>query len=88
MAVAVTAAVAAKTAVAVLAANYGVHITSAFAYAKFCVPQDLWDVARSVVTTASPVCSYLLGAMQLTQNNFAVVITTTFATLLTGALKP
>lgn len=80
--------VAAKAAAIVLVTNYGVHIGSSYAYAKFCVPQDLWDLGRSFVTTASPVCSYLLGAMQLTQNNFATVITTTFATALALALKP
>ncbi len=79
--------VAAKTAAAVLALNYGVHVGSSYAYSKFCVPQDMWDVARSFVTTASPVCSFLLNAMQVTQNNFALVITTTFASLAAAALK-
>ena len=81
-------AVAAKTAAIVLVANYGVHVGSSYAYGKFCVPQELLDVARSFITTASPVCSYLLGAMQLTQNNFATVITTTMATALATVLKP
>jgi len=79
--------VAVKTAATVLALNYGVHVGSSYAYAKFCVPQDVWDVARSFVTTASPVCSFLLNAMQVTQNNFAVVITTSIASMLAAGLK-
>lgn len=79
--------VAVKTAATVLALNYGVHVSSAYAYSKFCVPQDMWDIARSFVTTASPVCSFLLNTMQVTQNNFAVVITTSIASLLAAGLK-
>lgn len=79
--------VAVKTAATVLVMNYGVHVGSSYAYGKFCVPQDLWDVARSFVTTASPICSFLLNTMQVTQNNFAVVITTSLASLLAAGLK-
>jgi len=79
--------VALKTAATVLALNYGAHVGSAYAYSKFCVPQDVWDVARSFVTTASPVCSFLLTTMQVTQNNFAIVVTTTIASLTAAALK-
>ena len=79
--------VAVQAAAATLALNYGVHVGSAYAYSKFCVPQEVWDVARSFVTTASPVCSFLLNTMQVTQNNFAVVITTSVASLLAAGLK-
>jgi len=79
--------VALKTAATVLALNYGAHVGSAYAYSKLCVPQDMWDVARSFVTTASPVCSFLLQTMQVTQNQFAVVISTTLAALTTAVLK-
>ena len=79
--------VAAKTAVTLLALNYGVHVGSSYAYSKFCVPQDVWDVARSFVTTASPVCTFLLNKMQVTQNNFVVVVTTTIGSLAAAALK-
>jgi hypothetical protein len=79
--------VAVNMAATVLALNYGVHVGSAYAYSKFCIPQDVWDVARSFVTTASPVCSFLLNTMQVTQNNFAIVITTTVTTLAATALK-
>ncbi len=79
--------VAAKTAVTVLALNYGVHVGSSYAYSKFCVPQGVWDMARSFLTTASPVCAFLLNTMQVTQNNFMVVVTTTIASLAAAALK-
>lgn len=80
--------VAVKAAALALAVNYGVHVGSSYAYMKFCVPQTVWDVAQSFVTTASPVCSFLLTTMQVTQSNFAVVITTTLAAIATGMLKP
>lgn len=80
--------VAVKTAALAVAMNYGVHVGSSYAYAHLCVPQTVWDVARSFATTASPVCSFLLSTMQVTQNNFAVVITTTLATIAAGVLKP
>jgi hypothetical protein len=77
-----------KAAALALTVNYGVHVGAATVYASVCVPQTVWDIARSVVATASPVCSFLLGTMQLTQNNFAVVITSTLAAVATGMLKP
>ena len=80
--------VAVKTAALALAMNYGVHVSSSVAYGYFCVPHSVADIARSFVTTASPVCSFLLSTMQVTQSNFAVVITTTLAALASGALKP
>lgn len=79
--------VAVKTALLVLAGNYGVHVGSAYTYSKVCVPQDMMDVARSFVTTASPVCSFLLNVMQMTQNNFAIVVTTTLASVTASVLK-
>lgn len=79
--------VALKTAGAVLALNYGAHVGSAYAYGSVCVPHGLWDVVQSFVTTASPVCACLLNTMQVTQNNFAVVVTTTLASLLAGVMK-
>ena len=79
--------VALKAAAIAVTLNYGAHIGSSYAFNAFCVPQSLWDIPMSVVTTASPVCSFLLNAMQLTQNNFAVGITTTIAALAASALK-
>jgi hypothetical protein len=80
--------VAMKTALLAVAMNYGVHIGSSYVFSTVCVPQTVWDLARSIATTASPLCSFVLSTMQLTQNNFAVVMTTTVATLLAGALTP
>ncbi len=80
--------VAVKTAALAVAMNYGVHVGSSYAYSALCVPQTVWDVARSFATTASPICAFLLNTMQITQNNFAVVITTTLASIAAGILKP
>jgi hypothetical protein len=42
------------------------------------MPQSVWDLLlQSVVTTASPVCSFVLNTMQATQTNYATLITTT-----------
>ena len=71
-----------------LAMNYGVHVGSSVAFQSLCVPHTIWDLAQSVVSTASPVCGFLLSTMQVTQNNFAVAITTTVAALVSGALTP
>ena len=76
-----------KTAAIAVAMNYGVHVGSSYAFTKLCVPQTVWDIAGSLVATASPVCSFLLSTMQVTQNNFAVVFTTTLAALVSGVLK-
>ena len=80
--------VAVKTVALALAANYGVHVTSSLAYGYLCVPQSVADIARSFVTTASPICSFLLSTMTVTQGNFATIITTTLAAMAAGALKP
>lgn len=76
------------TAAIALGINYGAHVTAAMAYGKFCLPNSVWDVAQSLVSAASPVCSVLLQTMTLTQNNYAVVLTTTVATTIVGMLKP
>lgn len=79
--------VAVKAAGLAIALNYGVHVGSSLAYAKFCVPQTVWEIAHTFVATASPVCSFLLTTMQVTQNNFATVITTSLAAIAAAALK-
>lgn len=71
-----------------LAMNYGVHVGSSLAFQSLCVPHTIWDIAQSVVSTASPVCGFLLNTMQLTQNTFAVTITTTVAALVANSLTP
>lgn len=80
--------VAVKAVAATLAMNYGVHIGSSLAFDAVCVPHSIWDIAYTVVSTASPVCSALLTTMQLTQNTVAVTLTTTVAALISKALTP
>lgn len=77
-----------QTASLALAMNYGVHVSSSLAFDHLCIPHSVWDLAQSMVATASPVCNALLTTMQLTQNNVAIVLTTTLAASLAGALKP
>lgn len=79
--------VALKVAALALGANYGVHVASALAYGRWCVPESVWGIASSIVTTASPVCSLLLSAMTVTQNNYALILTTTIAAGVGGLLK-
>jgi hypothetical protein len=80
--------VAVKTAALAIALNYGVHVGASLTYNQFCVPQSVWDIGHSFIATASPVCSFLLSSMQFTQNNFAVVITSTLASVAAAVLKP
>jgi uncharacterized transporter YbjL len=80
--------VAVKTVALALALNYGVHIGSGMAYAKLCMPESVWDLARSVVTTASPACSFLVSTMQVTQMNYATLMSSTLLGIATGALTP
>ena len=70
-----------------LAMNYGVHVGSSVTFQSLCIPHSVWDLAQSVVSTASPVCGFLLQTMQVTQNNFALAITTTVAALVAKALS-
>lgn len=80
--------VAFKVAGSTLLLNYGVHLGASIAYTKVCMPHTVLDLATSFVATASPVCSFLLSTMQVTQSNFAVVLTTTLASIAAGALQP
>jgi hypothetical protein len=77
-----------KTAALGLALNYGVHVGSSLAYHEFCVPKTVWEIAQSLVTTASPVCSFLLSTMTVTQSNYAAVVSTSLLALVTGAITP
>jgi hypothetical protein len=76
-----------KTAALSLGLNYGAHYASARLYDMYCVPHSFESVIQSLVTTASPACSFLLNTMTVTQQNYAVVLTTTVASVLTSALK-
>ena len=71
-----------------LALNYGVHLVSSYAHGQLCVPQSIWDIPYSMVATASPVCSFLVSTIQLTQSNYASVLSTTIAASLVSWLKP
>jgi hypothetical protein len=77
-----------KTALLSLGLNYGVHYTSARLYDTLCIPHTFQEIIQSLVTTASPVCGFLLHAMTNTQNNYAVVLTATLTSALVNVLKP
>jgi len=71
-----------------MALNYGVHLASAHVYDKLCIPQTIWDIPQSIVATASPICIFLVSAMQATQNTFANVLTTTVSATVASLLRP
>ena len=71
-----------------VALNYGAHTIAAVSYDHLCVAHSVWDIPYSLVATASPVCSFLVSVIQLTQTNFASVLSTTIAASLVGFLKP
>lgn len=73
--------------VAAVAVNYAIHFMSARVYDKFCVPHTFEEVLYTLVTTSSPVCVVALGTMQMTQNNYGTLLTTTLASHLVHALK-
>ena len=72
---------------AAVVANYAVHYGSARVYDTFCVPHTMSEVIYTLVSTSSPVCVVALGTMQMTQNNYGTLLTTTLASHLIGALK-
>lgn len=78
----------AKTALLSLGLNYGVHYTSARLYDTLCVPHSVMELFQSFATTASPVCGFLLNAMTVTQNNYAIVLTATLTSALVNVLRP
>jgi hypothetical protein len=59
---------------------------ASFAYAKLCMPETVWGILQSAVTTASPVCSFVLNTMQVTQSNYAAVIATTLVGVMSRTL--
>ena len=70
-----------------LGLNYVVHYTSARLFDTYCVPHSIEEVFQSLITTASPVCSFLLNTMTATQNNYATVISMTLVSTAATALK-
>ena len=73
--------------VAAVAVNYVIHFASARVYDTFCVPHTVKEILYTLVTTSSPVCVVALGTMQMTQNNYGTLLTTTLAAHLVSALK-
>ena len=73
--------------VAAVAVNYEIHFVSARVYDTFCVPHTVKEILYTLVTTSSPVCVVALGTMQMTQNNYGTLLTTTLASHLVHALK-
>jgi len=70
-----------------VAGNYIVHYGASRIYDMFCVPHTLGEIVYTLVSTSSPVCVVALGTMQLTQNNYGTLLTTTLASHLVMALK-
>jgi len=70
-----------------VAANYIVHYGASRVYDGFCVPHNLQEVVRTLFTTSSPICVVSLGTMQMTQNNYGTLLTTTLASHLVNALR-
>jgi hypothetical protein len=70
-----------------VAGNYIVHYGASRVYDTFCVPHTLSEIVYTLVSTSSPVCVVALGTMQMTQNNYGTLLTTTLASHLVNALK-
>lgn len=69
-----------------LGLNYGVHMLASHGYHHFCVAQSIWEIPYSIVATASPMCSFLVSAIQITQTNVATILTTTLTASLVYTL--
>jgi hypothetical protein len=70
-----------------VAGNYMVHYGASRVYDAFCVPHTVSEIVYTLVSTSSPVCVVALGTMQMTQNNYGTLLTTTLASHLVNALK-
>ena len=67
--------------------NYGIHYGAARFYDMYCVPHSFAEIAQTLVSTASPICSVAIGIVQMTQSNYASIITVSLAGSLVGFLK-
>ena len=76
-----------KTVFLSLGLNYGVHYASARLFDTYCVPHSFREVFQSLITTASPVCSFLLNTMTATQSNYATAISVSCVSALSSALR-
>ena len=70
-----------------VAGNYIVHYGASRIYDAFCVPHTISEIVYTLVSTSSPVCVVALGTMQMTQNKYGTLLTTTLASHLVSALK-
>ena len=70
-----------------VAGNYIVHYGASRIYDAFCVPHTISEIVYTLVSTSSPVGVVALGTMQMTQNNYGTLLTTTLASHLVSALK-
>jgi len=77
-----------KAAAIAVGLNYGTYVTASYAFKELCVPTTVWDIPVSLLTAASPACSFLVSVIQTTQNNFAVAFVSTLTTLAASALRP
>ena len=77
-----------QTAFLSLGLNYAVHYTSARLYDMVCVPHSFSEFLHSFATTASPACGYLVNIIQVTQSNYASVLTVSLGSMLINSLKP
>lgn len=77
-----------KAAVVAVGLNYGTYVSASYAFKEFCVPTSIWDIPVSLLTAASPACSFLVSVIQTTQNNFAVAFVSTLTTMAASALRP
>lgn len=77
-----------KAAAIAIGLNYGTYVTASYAFGKFCVPESVWDIPASLLTAASPACSFLVSVIQTTQNNYAVAFVSTLTTVAMGMLRP
>jgi hypothetical protein len=69
-----------------LGLNYGVHYASTRLYDVLCIPHSFTDILKSLATTGSPMCSFVLNTMTVTQNNYAVVLTASVTSIVTRLL--
>lgn len=76
-----------KAALASIGFNYVVHLSASWVYSKLCTPETVWDVPRSIVAAASPLCSLNLNLMMITRDNFSVVLLSTVTSAVVSTLR-
>jgi hypothetical protein len=76
-----------KSAIASIGLNYVIHLGASWTYSKICTPETMWDIPRSIVATASPICSLNLNLMSITRDNFSVVLLSTVTSAVVSTLR-